>query len=144
MRIKIKRINPNATIPTRGTKDSAGYDLYACTEHNIIIQPHETVKIPIGICTEMIKNTVALVYSRSGIATKKGLVVCQGTGVIDSDYRGEWFVPIHNDTNELQTIEPKERIAQVIFTDFIVPDFEESECLSTTERMCGGFGSTGK
>ena len=101
MKIKIKKINQNAKIPTRGTKDSAGYDLYACIKHAIKIQPHETLKIPIVICTEMIKNTVALVYSRSGLATKKGLVVCQGTGVIDSDYRGEWFVPIHNDTNKM-------------------------------------------
>lgn len=143
MRVKIKKINKDAIIPTRGTNESAGYDLYACIENTIIVKPHETIKIPTGFCTEMNPNTVALVYSRSGIATKKGLVICQGTGVIDSDYRGEWFVPIHNDTNETQSIEPRERIAQVIFTDFIVPEFEEVKCLSNTERMCGGFGSTG-
>lgn len=87
---------------------------------------------------------VPLVYSRSGLATKKGLVICQGTAVIDSDYRGEWFIPLHNDTNEVQTVEPNDRIAQVVFTDFIVPEFTEVNELSDTERGTGGFGSTGQ
>lgn len=144
MNVKIKKLNKKAVIPTRGSKDAAGYDLYACIENKITINPHETVKIPTGFSAEMHPGTVALIYSRSGLATKKGLVVCQGTGVIDSDYRGEWFIPLHNDTNIAQTIFPGKRIAQVIFTDFIVPDFVETEQLSSTERWDGGFGSTEK
>lgn len=144
MKIKIKKLNNKAIIPTRGSAQAAGSDIYACLEEKVKIEPHETTKIPTGFSTEMNSGTVALIYSRSGIATKKGLVVCQGTGVIDSDYRGEWFIPLHNDTNELQIVEQGERIAQVIFTDFIVPKFEETEHLSDSERGDRGFGSTGK
>lgn len=143
MEIKIKRLKEKAVIPTRGSAESAGNDLYACIDEEIVIQPHETVKIPTGICTEMKEGTVALIYSRSGLATKKGLVVCQGTGVVDSDYRGEWFIPLHNDTKEAKSIRPGERIAQVIFTDFIVPDFVEVNEVSDTKRGASGFGSTG-
>lgn len=144
MKVKIKKINKTAKLPTRGSTEAAGHDIYACINEPIMILPHKTAMIPTGFCTEMERGTVALIYSRSGMATKKGLVVCQGTGVIDSDYRGEWFVPLHNDTNEIQTIEPMERIAQVIFTDYIVPEFAEVEELTCTERGSGGFGSTGK
>ncbi len=143
MQIKIKKLNKNALIPTRGSEEAAGNDIYACIDKEILIQPHETIKIPTGICTELEKGTVALIYSRSGLATKKGLVVCQGTGVIDSDYRGEWFVPLHNDTTEVKSIMPGERIAQVIFTDFIIPDFVQVQEISKTERGACGFGSTG-
>lgn len=144
MDIKIKKLKENAKIPTRGSIEAAGNDIYACIENEVEIPPHKTVKIPTGFAAEMLKGTVALVYSRSGIATKRGLVVCQGTAVIDSDYRGEWFIPLHNDSEELQTVNPGERIAQVIFTDFIVPEFAEVDELSDTERGSGGFGSTGR
>lgn len=143
MEVKIKKIRQNVTIPTRGSKEAAGSDIFACIEEEIRIKPHETVKIPTGFATEMLDRTVALVYSRSGMATKRSLVVCQGTAVIDSDYRGEWFIPIHNDSNSEQKISPGERIAQVIFTDFITPYFVEVDDLSNTERGVGGFGSTG-
>lgn len=143
MTVKIKKIKANAIVPCRGSKEAAGSDIYACIEENIKIKPHETKKIPTGIATEMIDGTVALVYSRSGMATKRGLVVCQGTAVIDSDYRGEWFIPIHNDSNNEQIIYPGERIAQVIFNNFIVPEFIETDELSETERGSDGFGSTG-
>lgn len=89
MEVKIKKIRQNVTIPTRGSKEAAGSDIFACIEEEIKIKPHETVKIPTGFATEMLDRTVALVYSRSGMATKRSLVVCQGTAVIDSDYRGE-------------------------------------------------------
>ena len=144
MKVKIKKLNDKAIIPTRGSKDAAGNDIYACIDKEIQINPHETVKIPTGFATEMLNGTVALVYSRSGLATKKGLVICQGTAVIDSDYRGEWFIPLHNDTNEIQTVEPNNRIAQVVFTDFIVPKFIEVDELTDTKRGNSGFGSTGK
>lgn len=144
MKVRIKKINKNAITPTIGSDGSAGHDIYACISEKIAIHPHKTVMIPTGFCAEMEKGTVALIYSRSGIAARRGLVVCQGTGVVDSDYRGEWIVPLHNDTNDVQTVASMERIAQVIFTDYIVPEFEEVECLSETERGDGGFGSTGR
>lgn len=144
MHIKIKKLNKNAMLPIRGSKEAAGYDLFACLEKEIEIQPHCTVKITTGISTELPEGTVAFVYSRSGLATERGLAVCQGTGVIDSDYRGEWFIPLHNNTNMIQSVKPNERIAQVIFTDFIVPVFTVVKELSGTERGDGGFGSTGK
>lgn len=144
MQVKIKKLKDNAIIPTRGSLEAAGNDIYACIDKKIKINPHETVKIPTGFSTEMINGTVALIYSRSGLATKKGLVICQGTAVVDSDYRGEWFIPLHNDTNKVQIIEPNDRIAQVIFTGYIVPEFIEANNLSDTDRGDGGFGSTGK
>lgn len=143
MDVKIKKIKKDAVIPTRGSEWAAGNDIYACIDHDIFIKPHETIKIPTGICTEMENDTVALIYSRSGMATKRGLVICQGTAVVDSDYRGEWFIPLHNDSCKTQKVSPGERIAQVIFTDFIVPNFIETDDLSDTERGSGGFGSTG-
>ncbi|MBD5136113.1 MAG: dUTP diphosphatase [Lachnospiraceae bacterium] len=144
MKVKIKKLNDNAVIPIRGSEEAAGNDIYACITEEAQINPHETVKIPTGFATEIPNGLVALIYSRSGMATKKGLVVCQGVGVIDSDYRGEWFIPLHNDTNNIQSVQPNERIAQVIFTDFIVPEFIETDRLLDTERGDGGFGSTGK
>lgn len=144
MKINIKKLTKTAVIPSKGSEQAAGYDLYACIDRKIEIAPHETVMIPTGIATEMQEGTVALIYSRSGLAAKQGLVVCQGTGVIDSDYRGEWFVPLHNDTNTSKVIEPNERIAQVIFSDYIAAEFNEVEEVSESERGSGGFGSTGK
>lgn len=144
MQVKIKKLRDNAIIPTRGSLEAAGNDIYACIDKEIKVNPHETVKIPTGFSTEMINGTVALIYSRSGLATKKGLVIFQGTAVVYSDYRGEWFIPLHNDTDNVQTIEPSDRIAQVIFTEYIVPEFIETSKISDTERGNGGFGSTGK
>ena len=144
MNVKIKKLRDDAIIPTRGSVEAAGSDIYACIDEEIKVNPHETVKIPTGFATEMLNGIVALIYSRSGLATKKGLVVCQGTAVVDSDYRGEWFIPLHNDTNNVQIIEPNDRIAQVIFTGFMIPEFIETNDLSNTERGNGGFGSTGK
>ena len=144
MKVNIKKLTETAVIPSRGSGQAAGYDLYACINRKIEIAPHETVMIPTGIATEMQEGTVALIYSRSGLAAKRGLVVCQGTGVIDSDYRGEWFVPLHNDTNTSKVIKPNERIAQVIFSDYIAAEFNEVDELSETGRGDGGFGSTGR
>lgn len=144
IQIKIKTVNENIKIPTQGTKGAAGSDIYANVEKPLVILPHETVKIPTGISTEMPEGIVALIYSRSGMATQKGLVVCQGTAVIDSDYRGEWIIPIHNDTNKIQNVSPGERIAQVIFTEYLQPVFTISNTLSNTGRGDAGFGSTGK
>lgn len=142
--VKIKRVQDDVKIPIQKTNGSAGYDIHAYIKEPIEIHPNETVSIPTGIRTEIPIGKAGLIYSRSGLATKRGLVVCQGTGVIDSDYRGEWYIPLHNISNETQEVFPQERIAQVIFTDYTVPDFEEAEVLSDTERGGGGFGSTGE
>ncbi len=142
--VKIKRDQNDVKMLIQKTDGSAGFDIHAYIKESIKISPNETANIPTGIRTEMPLGKVALIYSRSGLATKRGLVVCQGTGVIDSDYRGEWYVPLHNISNKVQEVSPQERIAQVIFTDYIVPDFKEVEVLSDTERGGEGFGSTGE
>ena len=141
--IKFKRLNDLATVPTRGSEKAAGYDLYAATDHIIDIAPHSTVKIGTGLSFELPDNTFGAIFARSGLATKKGLRPANCTGVCDADYRGEYIVPLHNDTDEVMTIEPKERIAQLILMPFIPMIFEEVDELSDTDRGDGGFGSTG-
>lgn len=141
--VRFKRLRENATVPMRGSKDAAGWDLYACINEPIVIEPHTTAKIPTGIATELPSGTFGGVVARSGLATKYGIRVCQGLAVIDSDYRGEWFVPLHNDTDETFTLNPYERIAQLIVIPYLDIKFTEVEELSDTVRGCGGFGSTG-
>lgn len=143
MQIKIKRLNDLAIIPTRGSEKSAGMDLYAAIDSTIDIAPHSTIKIGTGISCELPDETFGAIYARSGLATKKGLRPANCTGVVDSDYRGEYIVPLHNDTDEVMTIEPGERIAQLILMPYIPMVFEEVEELNDTQRGDGGFGSTG-
>lgn len=135
----------------RATKESAGFDICANvatdTKFAIDILPHETTLIPTGICTEMPKGTVGLVFPRSGLATKQGLRLANCVAVIDSDYRGEWFIPLHNDSNVTRTIEHGDRIAQVVFLKLPKVKMKEipvEKFNSNTERGIGGFGSTGK
>ena len=142
--VKFKKIVPDCKLPERGTLGSAGYDIFANLNEAVTIQPNETVKISTGFATSFKNNYVGLVYSRSGLATKKGLVVCQGTAVIDSDYRGEWFIPIYNQSKEPQTIEPNDRIAQLIMQPTLRIRAIEVNDLENTKRGKGGFGSTGK
>lgn len=144
MNIKITKLNKNAIIPTRGSKEAAGMDLYACTSSPIIIAPHDTVKISIGIAMEIPDGYFGGVFARSGLATKQGLRPSNCCGVIDSDYRGDVIVALHNDTNMPQTIQPMERIAQLIIMPYLPVEFEEVDTLSDTDRGTGGFGSTGK
>lgn len=139
--IKIKKLNKDAKIPTRGSKYAAGYDLYSCSEYEIA--PHSTVKVGTGLSFELPENTFSAIFARSGLATKKGLRPANCTGVCDCDYRGEYIVAIHNDTNEMQTIDKHERIAQLVLMPYIPMEFIESDELSETERGTGGFGSTG-
>lgn len=148
LNVKVTKIRPNAQIPTWGSLNAAGADLYACTgedlaNNNIEIKPQETVLIPLGIKTEFTPGYSALIYARSGLASKKGLAPANKVGVIDADYRGEWMVALHNHSNETQYIEDGERIAQVVFHEIEHPVFEEVDELSETERGTGGFGSTG-
>lgn len=142
--IKIKKLNKNANIPTRGSVYSAGYDLYACIDEPITITPHSTVKIGTGLAIEIPDGYFGAIFARSGLATKEGLRPANCVGCCDSDYRGEYIVALHNDTNETKLIVPNERIAQLVVMPYLPVEFEEVTELTDTERGTGGFGSTGK
>lgn len=144
MEIKIKKLDKKANIPAYGTEFSAGADLYACLEENVMIRPGETKFIPTGLCMAIPCGMVGLIYARSGLACKKGLAPANKVGVIDSDYRGEIMVAVHNhsrtDTSEMCN---GDRIAQMVFTPYIQAEFQEADCLDDTNRGSRGFGSTG-
>lgn len=141
--LKVRRISENAVIPTRGSKDAAGYDLY-CTSSSMI-EPRQTVKISTGIQMEIPDGYVGLLFARSGIAIKKGLRPANAVGVIDSDYRGEIIVALHNDSNITQNVTLGDRVAQLVLVRYFAPSIEEVvEELSETERGEGGFGSSGQ
>lgn len=141
--VKIKKLNDNAIIPTYGSEFAAGADLYACMGEAITIFPHETVLINTGIAMEIPVGFAGFVYARSGIATKRGLAPANKVGVIDSDYRGEIMVSLHNHSEKAQTIENGERIAQLVIAPYITADFILADELEDTVRGEGGFGSTG-
>ena len=144
MRINIKRLCDNAVIPTYGSPYSAGADLYAAIESSVSVMPGETVLFKTGIAMEIPTGYVGLVFARSGLATKRGLAPANKVGVIDSDYRGEIMVALHNHSSISQVVEPGERIAQISIVPFLSAEFEEVDILSETERADGGFGSTGR
>ena len=137
-------MNDLAIIPKKGSKEAAGMDLYACIDDTIYISPHETVKIDTGIAVELPKGTFGAVFARSGLATKEGLAPANKVGVIDSDYRNSIIVALHNHSNMSRTINPGERIAQLVVMPYVPIEFKEVEELSDTKRGFGGFGSTGK
>jgi dUTP pyrophosphatase len=143
MEIKIKKLSENAVLPTYGTQFSAGADLYALTENDIVIAPGETATVHTGISMAIPENTVGLIYARSGMALKQGLAPANKVGVIDSDYRGEIMVALHNHSSEPRTVENGTRIAQMVITPYIKAEFLESDELDDTKRGTGGFGSTG-
>lgn len=142
--IKVKKINQNAVLPTCGSTFAAGYDLYACIDEPVEIYPHGIIKIGTGLIMETPDPFWLGIFARSGLATKQGLRPANCTGVIDPDYRGEIIVALHNDTDEIQTIQPQERIGQAILMPRYIIDFEEVDELTDTDRGAGGFGSTGK
>lgn len=144
MKVNIKRLNENAIIPTRATEYSAGMDLYACTSTPVIVAPHETVMIGTGFAMELPEGHFGAIYARSGLASKQGLAPANKVGVVDRDYVGEVKVALHNHSNEPQTINPMERIAQLVVMPYLPVEFNEVDELSETERGEGGFGSTGK
>ena len=139
--MKIKRLNSNAIIPTRGTEHSAGYDIYAAED--AVIESGDTVMISTGIAMEIPWGHYGALYSRSGLATKEGLRIATGTSVIDADYRGEVKVPLHNDSGSFRYIHAGDRIAQIVVTPYKYLEFEEVDELSDTDRGSRGFGSTG-
>lgn len=144
MSIKFMKLRETAKTPFKSTKYSAGYDLSADINDNVLIRPHTTVKIGTGLAIESPKGYFAAIFARSGIATKEGLRPANAVGVVDEDYRGEIIVALHNDSEETRIIEPGQRIAQLVFLPYIDGEFEEVESLSETKRADGGFGSSGK
>ena len=142
--IRVKKLNPKAILPTYGSAEAAGADLYACLEEPVTIEPGASVFIPTGIALEVPKGCAGLVYARSSMGVKRGLAPANKVGVIDSDYRGEIKVVLLNHGKESQTVEPGERVAQFIITPVLTPAYEEVEELTDTQRGTGGFGSTGK
>ena len=147
MNVKIKKLDERASVPTRGSSCAAGYDLYAClpdeTSH-ITIWPHSTVKIGTGLSLEIPDGYFGAIFARSGLATKSGLRPSNCVGVIDSDYRGEVIVALHNDSEEMRQIVFGERIAQLVIMPYLQVSFTEVDELNETDRGDGGFGSTGE
>lgn len=142
--VRVKRVLEGAKLPTYGSACAAGADLYACLEEAVTIQPGETVFIPTGIALEVPQGCAGLIYARSSMGAKRGLAPANKVGVIDSDYRGQVMVALHNHSALPQSVEPQERIAQLLITPVYTPGFVETEELSDTQRGAGGFGSTGK
>lgn len=142
--IRVKKLNPKAMLPTYGSPEAAGADLYACLEAPVTIAPGETVWISTGIALEVPKGCAGLVYARSSMGVKRGLAPANKVGVIDSDYRGEIRVVLLNHGKTAQTVENGERIAQFLITPVLTPEYIEVTELSDTDRGAGGFGSTGK
>lgn len=143
MEVKIKKLDERAKIPTYGSPYAAGADLYALLDEAITIKPRETVFIRTGLSFEIPEGNVGLIFARSSLGSKRGLAPANKVGVIDADYRGEVMVSLFNHSEEEQTIEPFERIAQFVIVPFIQAAFSESDTLSDTFRGAGGFGSTG-
>ena len=142
--VHVKLLRGGAKLPSYGTAEAAGADLYACLEEAVTIEPNATAFIPTGIALEVPRRCAGLVYARSGLACKKGLAPANKVGVIDSDYRGEIFVALHNHGTLAQIVENGERIAQIVITPVLQPVYETAEALSDTVRGEGGFGSTGR
>ena len=144
MEIKLKKLSETAKVPTRGSEYAAGYDLYADIEEKLEVKPHSTVKIGTGLAMSIPHGYFGAVFARSGLATKESLRPANCTAVIDSDYTGDWFIPLHNDSDEVRYVMPHDRIAQLVVMPFMPAEFEEVEELDSTQRGAGGFGSTGK
>lgn len=144
MKVNVKKLSDKATMPTRGSLAAAGYDLYANLNEDLKIAPHTTVKVGTGLAMEIPDGYFGGIYARSGIATKEGLRPANCVGVVDSDYRGEIIVAVHNDSDVERVVTPAERIAQIIIQPYLSVEFEEADELAESERGAGGFGSTGK
>ena len=143
MRIKIKKLSETAIVPTRGSDEAAGYDLYADIPEPVEVKPHSNEKIGTGLAISVPSGYFGGVFARSGLAAKQGLRPSNCVGCIDSDYTGEIIVVIYNDSDAAQIIRPKERIAQLVIIPYLAVEFDEADELDQTERGEGGFGSTG-
>ena len=142
--ISVKKLRQKAILPTFGSPESAGADLYACLEAPVEVSPGQTVFIPTGLAMALPTGYVGLVYARSGLACKQDLAPANKVGVIDSDYRGEFLVALHNHGGETRTVSHGDRIAQLVVTPVLRPRYVQVDALDETQRGEGGFGSTGK
>lgn len=142
--VRVKILREGARLPSYGSAEAAGADLYACLSAAVTVAPGETAFIPTGIALEVPLGCAGLIYARSGMACKRGLAPANKVGVVDSDYRGEIIVALHNHGTVSQTVENGERIAQFVITPVLTPVYEAAEELSDTARNQGGFGSTGR
>ena len=143
-KINVKLLREGAHMPTYGTREAAGADLYACLDRDVTIAPGETAFIPTGIALEVPRGCAGLIFARSSMGVKRDLAPANKVGVIDSDYRGEIFVMLHNHGKEVRTVEPGERVAQLVIVPVYTPGFIQVDSLSDTVRGEGGFGSTGR
>ena len=143
MKVKVKKLNERAILPTYGSEQAAGADLYALLGDDVTIGAGETALIGTGLALEIPAGYVGLVYARSGLATKRGLAPANQGGVIDSDYRGELKVALYNQSGAPQTVQAGERIAQLVIAPYLTAEFTEAAALSDSARGAGGFGSTG-
>ena len=144
MRINIKKLTDTAIIPTKQHEGDAGYDLYADIQEPVIIEPHTTEFIHTGIAIEIPDGYFGAVFARSGLASKQGLRPANCVGVCDSRYRGEYMVALHNDCISTKTVQPGDKIAQLVVMPYLNMEFNEVDELSDTDRGDGGFGSTGR
>lgn len=142
--IRVKRLKENAILPTYGSAEAAGADLYACLDEPVEIKPGESVFVPTGLAMEIPVGCAGLIYARSGLACKQNLAPANKVGVVDSDYRGEFIVVLHNHGKQTQVVSGGDRIAQLVVAPVLTPGFYEVEELSDTQRDAAGFGSTGK
>ena len=143
--VKVKKLKENAVIPKRATDGSAGSDLYACIDEPVVIEPSQLVKIPTGIAIELQRKDLGVfLFARSGLGVKYGITLSNGVGVVDSDYRGEICVGLCNVSDKPYTIQPSERVAQMVIMPVVLADFIEADELGDTQRGTGGFGSSGK
>ncbi len=144
MKLLFQKLRKNAVLPVRATEKSAGADLCACLDAPVTIQPGETVMIPLGVsCQPTESNVALLVFPRSGLSTKHGITLANAVGVVDSDYRGEWFVPLYNISKESFVVEHGMRIAQLVVVPVLFPEIAETDAVNTTGRGTAGFGSSG-
>ena len=141
--LNIKRLTPDAIVPTRATIGSAGYDLYANISSPVTIKPNQVLKIPTGIAIAIESSAyVGLIYARSGLSSKNLIAPVNCVGVIDSDYRGELLIPLINHATTAYTLNPNDRIAQLVISPVFTPELVVVETLDDTSRGSGGFGST--
>lgn len=144
MKLQLKKLRDTAQIPTRGSASAAGYDLYACTDGDVVIAPGASARIGTGLSIAVPDGYFGAIFARSGLAAKEGLRPANCVGVADSDYRGEYMVVLHNDSDVARIVTCGERIAQLVVLPYLAVEFEETDELDDTERGAGGFGSTGK
>ena len=142
--VRFRRVSPLAHVPTRGSEKAAGYDLYADIPEDLVVMPHTTATVDTGLRFELPEGYFAGIFARSGLAAREGLRPANCVGVCDADYRGNYMVALHNDSDEPRTVKVHEKIAQMIVLPYLSLEFEETDALSDTARGEGGFGSTGK